>query len=81
MSELQTIEHDAAARIAAAEDLETLEGLRVEFLGKQGSVSALLKTLGKMSPEERQDKGPKIQALRQSVADTLAARKGVLDNL
>ncbi|OYX64614.1 MAG: phenylalanine--tRNA ligase subunit alpha [Sphingomonadales bacterium 32-64-17] len=79
MSETQTIEHDAKARIAAAADLAALEALRVEFLGKQGSVSALMKTLGKMSPEERQTKGPEIQALRQAVTDELAARKDVLE--
>ncbi|RIV91834.1 phenylalanine--tRNA ligase subunit alpha [Aurantiacibacter xanthus] len=79
MSETHTIEHDAKARIAAAADLAALEALRVEFLGKQGSVSALMKTLGKMSPEERQTKGPEIQALRQAVTDELAARKDVLE--
>ena len=79
MSETQTIEHDAKARIAAAADLAALEALRVEFLGKQGSVSALMKTLGKMTPEERQTKGPEIQALRQAVTDDLAARKDVLE--
>ena len=42
---------DARARITAAGDLDTVEQLRVEFLGKQGSISGLLKTLGAMSPE------------------------------
>ncbi|GAA0264924.1 phenylalanine--tRNA ligase subunit alpha [Alteraurantiacibacter aestuarii] len=79
MSELETIHNDAQARIAAAQDLTTLEALRVEFLGKQGSVSALLKTLGKMSPDERQAQAPAIQALRQSVTDALAQRKSVLE--
>ena len=46
---------EALSRIAAARDLDALEGLRVEFLGKQGSISALLKTLGGMSPEQRRE--------------------------
>mgnify|MGYP000173938979 CR=1 FL=1 len=79
MSELETIQSDAESRIAAAADLNALEALRVEFLGKQGSVSGLLKTLGKMNPEERQEKAPAIQALRQAVADALAAKKDVLE--
>ena len=79
MSDLETLNHDAAARIEAATDLVALEKLRVEFLGKQGSVSALLKTLGAMSPDERQEKAPAIQALRQSVADALSARKDLLE--
>ncbi len=79
MSELETMKSDALSRIAAAADLDTLEGLRVEFLGKQGSISGLLKTLGKMSPEERQEKAPAIQGLRQAVADALADKKALLE--
>ena len=65
----------ALERIAAAESLDALEGLRVEFLGKQGSISALLKTLGVMSPDQRQAEGPKIHALRESVTEALATRE------
>ena len=71
---------EALSRIAAADDLDTLEGLRVEFLGKQGSISALLKTLGGMSPEQRQSEGPKIHALREDVTGALTARKAQLEN-
>ena len=70
---------EALARIAAASDLDSVEKLRVEFLGKQGSISGLLKTLGAMSPEERQVEGPKIHALRESVTNALAARKDALE--
>ncbi|MDE1916914.1 MAG: phenylalanine--tRNA ligase subunit alpha [Sphingomonadales bacterium] len=75
MIDLDALGTDALGRIASATDLDTLEALRVEFLGKQGSISGLLKTLGKMSPEERQTQGVAIQALRGSVTDALAARK------
>jgi phenylalanyl-tRNA synthetase alpha chain len=70
---------EALARIAAAQDLDTLEKLRVEFLGKQGSISGLLKTLGAMSPEDRQSIGPQIHALREGVTDALAGRKASLE--
>ncbi|PKB14618.1 phenylalanyl-tRNA synthetase alpha subunit [Novosphingobium kunmingense] len=70
---------DALAQIAAAQDLGTLETLRVGFLGKQGSISGLLKTLGGMLPEERQQVGPQIHALRESVSEALAARKDALE--
>ncbi|WP_310533582.1 phenylalanine--tRNA ligase subunit alpha [Novosphingobium sp.] len=69
----------ALARIDAASDLDSVEKLRVEFLGKQGSISGLLKTLGAMSPEERQVEGPKIHALRESVTAALGARKEALE--
>jgi phenylalanyl-tRNA synthetase alpha chain len=79
MTDYATLESDARARIGAAGDLQALEALRVEFLGKQGSISALMKTLGAMAPEERQAKAPAIQALREGVADALAARKAALE--
>jgi phenylalanyl-tRNA synthetase alpha chain len=70
---------EALSRIATASDLDTLEGLRVEFLGKQGSISALLKTLGGMSPEQRQSDGPMIHGLREEVTGAIAARKAELE--
>lgn len=70
---------EALSRIAGADDLDTLESLRIEFLGKQGSISGLLKTLGKLDPEERKIEGPKIQGLRESVTEALAARKDALE--
>ena len=69
----------ALAQIAAAQDLDSVERLRVALLGKQGSISALLKTLGGMSPDQRQAEGPQIHALRESVTAALAERKAALD--
>ena len=71
---------EALSRIADAQDLDTVEGLRVAFLGKQGSISGLLKTLGGMSADERQSEGPKIHALREEVTSALAARKSALES-
>lgn len=69
----------ALSQIAEAGELDTLEALRVEFLGKQGSISGLLKTLGAMSPDERQSEGPKIHQLREDVTSALAVRKVTLE--
>lgn len=79
MADLNQLQADASVRIAAADTLDALEAARIEFLGKQGSISALLKTLGKMSPEERQEKAPAIQQLRQGTADAIAERKAALE--
>jgi len=79
MSDVERIEDEARARIAAAATLEALEEARVALLGKQGSVSALMKTLGAMDPDERREKAPAIQGLRQAVSDALAARKAQLE--
>jgi phenylalanyl-tRNA synthetase alpha chain len=79
MTDLTQLQTDLAARIAAAPDAAALEAIRVAALGKSGSVSALLKTLGSMSPDERQEKGPRINALRDTVASAIAARKADLE--
>jgi len=70
---------DWLGRIGAATDLQALEALRVEALGKQGAVTQLLKTLGQMSADERQTQGPRIHALREGVTSAIAARKAALD--
>ena len=75
MSELST----ALAAIAAAPDLATLDRQRVAALGKSGWVTALLKTLGAMSPDERASRGPDIQSTRSAVAEAIGARKDALE--
>ena len=65
--------------IAAASGLDALDACRVEALGKQGTITALLKTLGKMTPDERLVQGPIIQGLREAVANGIADRKATLE--
>ena len=74
----QMREHMLAA-VAAAPGLDALDVVRVEALGKQGRVTQLLKTLGGMSPDQRQIEGPRIQGLREAVATAVAARKDALE--
>ncbi len=74
----QMREHMLTA-IAAASGLDALEACRVEALGKQGTITALLKTLGKMTPDERLVQGPIIQGLREAVATGIAERKSTLE--
>jgi phenylalanyl-tRNA synthetase alpha chain len=75
MTDISTIERDALGAIAAAADEAALEAVRIAALGKAGSISGLLKTLGAMTPEERKEKGPLINGLRDAVSAALAARK------
>jgi phenylalanyl-tRNA synthetase alpha chain len=74
----QMREHMLTA-IAAASGLDALDACRVEALGKQGTITALLKTLGKMTPDERLVQGPLIQGLREAVANGIAERKATLE--
>ena len=79
MSDIQATQTRLMDDIAAASDLDALEALRVAALGKAGSITALLKSLGGMSPDERQAQGPQIHALREAVTAALADRKAALD--
>ena len=60
MSDIDQTSEALVARIQAAPDLQALEQERVAALGKQGAITALLKTLGAMTPEQRQSEGPRI---------------------
>ena len=77
-------EHEAQVtqtleRLHAADSVDAVEAIRVEALGKQGWLNALMKTLGKMSPEERQTEGPRLQGMRARVSDAIEDRKAVLE--
>ncbi len=65
--------------IQGASDLAALEDVRIALLGKQGSVSALLKSLGQMTPEQRQVEGPRINGLREVATGAIAAKKAALE--
>jgi len=66
-------------RIAAAGTLTELEAVRVAALGKQGEITAKLKSLGSMDPEARAAEAPKVHALREQVSEALASRKAALE--
>ncbi len=66
--------------IAGASDEATLEDLRVAALGKKGEVSLQMRELGKMSPEDRQVMGPKLNALKDEIGSAIAAKKAALEN-
>ena len=80
MSDLAKLESEVLAAIAAASDEAALEAVRVGALGKKGSISALLSTLGKMSPEQRKTEGAAINAAKDKVTQALTARRDVLKN-
>lgn len=79
MTDIVTLQTELMAAIDSADTLDALEAVRISALGKQGSVSALLKTMGAMSPDERQTQGPIINGLRESVTAALAAKKAALE--
>jgi phenylalanyl-tRNA synthetase alpha chain len=75
MSDTAQLETQILADVAAAADEAALETVRVAALGKQGSITALLKTLGTMAPDVRKSQGPLINGLKDRVNTALAERR------
>ena len=80
MTDLSVLETALLGEIAAAKDEAAIEAIRVAALGKNGSVSTLLKTLGSMPPDERREHGPLINGLKERVSAAILARKDELRN-
>ncbi len=78
MTDLKQLEAELMKSIDAAKDEAAVEAVRVSALGKKGSISELLKTLGAMTPEERKQNGPLINGLRDRVSEALNAKKNAL---
>ncbi|MCA3691947.1 phenylalanine--tRNA ligase subunit alpha [Aquidulcibacter sp.] len=78
MTDIETLSRELFAQLDAAQDEAAVELVRVNALGKKGSVSELLKGMGGMSPEERQTFGPLVNGLKQSLSDAIAVKKEAL---
>ena len=78
MQALDELKVEATAAIEAAADAASLEKLRVEWLGKKGRVTDLLKGLGQLSAEERPKAGAEINAVKQSLSALISERKDTL---
>lgn len=77
-SQIDTLRAELSAAIANAGDDAALDTVRVAALGKKGSVSALLASLGSMAPDERKSAGPAINGLKQEIAGLIEAKSSEL---
>jgi phenylalanyl-tRNA synthetase alpha chain len=78
MSDLKELESELTEKIESAADEQALETVRVAAIGKKGVISEKMKTLGKMTPEERKEMGPALNGLKDRVTEVINARKQVL---
>ena len=69
------------AAVSAAASVAELDSLKVEYLGKKGSVTALLKSMGKLSVEEKKSFGSEVNALKEYATEAIAARAAQLQAL
>ena len=78
--DIDTLQADLLAKIAAAASPDALEAVRIASMGKSGIVTALLKEMGGMSPDVRSVEGPRRNGLREAIIKGLAARKSMLES-
>ncbi len=78
MADITKLEAELMGAVAAANDEAAVEAVRVAALGKNGSITALLKTLGSMTPDERKIKGPEINGIKDRVTAAIAEKKDAL---
>lgn len=79
MKELAGLVEKAKSAVANCSDLKALESIRVEYLGKQGVLTQLLKSLGKLSSEERPKAGQSLNIAKQEITELLGERKKDLE--
>jgi phenylalanyl-tRNA synthetase alpha chain len=79
MENLEPLATAAKAEIAGAQDGATLEQLRVDYLGKKGRLTGLLKGLGNLSAEDRPKAGALINVVKQELQELIGARKAELE--
>ncbi|BAE53186.1 hypothetical protein amb4382 [Paramagnetospirillum magneticum AMB-1] len=79
MQDLDKLQSEALAAVAAATTLDQLEAARVAALGKKGTITGLMKSLGGMGPDERKAAGAALNAARGEVEGALAAAKATLE--
>ena len=80
MSDIALVKDKYAAQIMDADNLRTLDDIRVEALGKKGEVSMMMRGLGKMSPDEKKIMGPALNGLKNEIATLIESKKAALEN-
>lgn len=78
MTEIATLAAESEKAVAAAPTLEALEEARLAVLGKKGWLSAALKDLGGLSPDERKARAQMLNEVKDRLGGAIEARKGVL---
>ena len=72
---IESLRQDISRNLAAITSLEGLEALRIDTLGRKGSITALMKDLGALAPEERKTRGQAVNALKDEITAAIETRK------
>jgi len=78
MSNLDILKDEIVETVKAANDISSLEAVRVTALGKKGKVTAMMKTLGKLEPQERKEMGQALNLIKNEISAEIDARVKIL---
>lgn len=78
--QLEKLMSEAQQAVAVAADLQSLDQVRVNYLGKKGSITEMMKELGKLPPEQRPEAGQVINRAKQTIQTAIEAKKELLQN-
>lgn len=79
MNNLQTLMEQALAAVAQADNAQSLDQVRMQFLGKKGEITEQLKTLGALPADQRREAGAEINRVKDAVQEAVKARQAVLE--
>ena len=80
MSNVEDLRAELLAAVDGAADREALEQVRVSALGKKGRITDMMKSLGKMSPDERREMGQALNALKDDVAAAIDSKRAAQED-
>lgn len=78
MSNIEALKQEIIETVQAANDMQALEDVRISALGKKGKVTDMMKSLGKMEPEERKEMGQALNLLKNEISDEIDTRANIL---
>ncbi len=79
--QLETLQQEALEQISAVKELKVLQDIRVAYLGKKGSITSVLKGMGKLSPEERPIIGEIANKVRQTITEAMEEKTQKLEEI
>ena len=80
MADIEQLKVDLLAQVEAADSLAALEDVRVSALGKKGAITAQMKTMGSVPPEERKAAGQALNAIKDAVAQAIEAKQATMED-
>lgn len=78
--ELENIKQSFLEEIKNCNDINSLEEIRVKYLGKKGQLTLILRNMGSVSPEDRPKVGQMVNEVRGVIEDQLASKKEIIEN-